>query len=301
MILEGKEERDFRWASALYTESGPAPRDASGTSTQTQNADPGWAQKIRPWPGGAGHFLPTVLSGDRQAGPRPGPPRRVVRRSSPRLRNQPPPSVRGPPAPEPAARHDRRARAPQPSHSPPGAVARPGSDRKSCHFFGTAVPGAEPGFKDPGVFRTCSRSSLARGAAEDRAAEGCVRGKPLALSEGRWTSPGARGTLPSGAWPCLGQAASSRRWRGVLAAERAQVVAETMVAIQSTAEHPPPESPKGPPARLLCRPNTSVSSDCGLLPHLAGTAGAGKEMPGLGPNGDAGSGAIRPARLAVLV
>lgn len=101
LILEGKEERDFRWASALYTESGPAPRDASGTSTQTQNADPGWAQKIRPWPGGAGHFLPTVLSGDRQAGPRPGPPRRVVRRSSPRLRNQPPPSVRGPPLQNP--------------------------------------------------------------------------------------------------------------------------------------------------------------------------------------------------------
>lgn len=68
----------------------------SETSTQTQNVDPGWAQKIRPWPGGAGHFLPTVLSGDRPAGPRPGPPRRVFRRSSPRLRNQPPPSVRGP-------------------------------------------------------------------------------------------------------------------------------------------------------------------------------------------------------------
>lgn len=52
---------------------------------QVQNADPWWAQKIRPWPGGAGHFLPTVLSGDRPAGPRPGPPRRVFRRSSLRL------------------------------------------------------------------------------------------------------------------------------------------------------------------------------------------------------------------------
>lgn len=25
LILEGKEEKDFGWASALYTESGPAP------------------------------------------------------------------------------------------------------------------------------------------------------------------------------------------------------------------------------------------------------------------------------------
>lgn len=66
-----------------------------------------------------------------------------------------------------------------------------------------------------------------------------------ARSEGRLTSPGARGTLPRDAWLCLGQAAWSRRWRGGLAVEKAQVVPKTMVAIQSTAEPPPPESPKG--------------------------------------------------------
>lgn len=73
----------------------------AGASSQVQNGDPWWAQKIRPWPGGVGHFLPTVLSGDRPAGPRPGPPRRVFGRSSLRLRKQPPPLVRGPPLQNP--------------------------------------------------------------------------------------------------------------------------------------------------------------------------------------------------------
>lgn len=53
---------------------------------------------------------------------------------------------------------------------------------------------------------------------------------------------------------------------------RAQVVAETMVAIQSTAEPPPPKSPKGP--ELQSDFSVAVSSDHGLLLHFAGTAGA---------------------------
>lgn len=81
------------------------------------------------------------------------------------------------------------------------------------------------------------------------------------------------------------------------------MVAETMVAIQSTAEPPPPESPKGPGLQpdfsvVPIRPFPLTVDFCLISQEQLGP---GKEMPGLGPNGDAGSGAIRPVRLAVLV
>lgn len=106
-------------------------------------------------------------------------------------------------------------------------------------------------------FGTCSTLSLARGAAEDRAV-GRVHSGHAAGSERRLISPGAKGTLSRDARPCLRQAASGRSWRRVLAAGRAQVVAETMVAIQSTAEPPPPDSPKGPGLQ----PDFSVAPLC---------------------------------------
>lgn len=90
---------------------------------------------------------PQLLSGDRPAGPRPGPPRRVFGEIQSEALKATPAVGAWTPAPELAARHDRRARVPQRGRSPPGAVACPGSDRKSCHFSGTAFPGAEPGFR----------------------------------------------------------------------------------------------------------------------------------------------------------
>lgn len=92
-------------------------------------------------------------------------------------------------------------------------------------------------------FGTCSSASVAGGAAEDRVVG---RVHTAAGSEGRWTSPGAKATQSRDAQPCLRETASGRSWRRVLATGRAQVVVETMVAIQSTAEPPPPEPPKGP-------------------------------------------------------
>lgn len=76
-----------------------------------------------------------------------------------------------------------------------------------------------------------------------------------------------------------------------------------MVAIQSTAEPPPPESPKGPGLQpdFSVAPVRPFPLTVGFCLTSQGQLGPGKEMPRLGPNRDTGPGAIQPARPAVLL
>lgn len=155
MILEGRVKRDFDGRLPFHRESRltlvPHPCMFLGFPSwglQSSSEVPGWAQKTRPLPGGAGHLLPAVLSGDSPAGPWPAPPRiqevrPVARRAVPRCLCVPGPCIL---VPEPAAHHGHHSRAPQPGRSP-GAGTRPGSDRKSRRLSGTKVLGAEPGFR----------------------------------------------------------------------------------------------------------------------------------------------------------
>lgn len=126
-----------------------------------------------------------------------------------------------------------------------------------------------------------------------------------ARSEGKLTSTGARGTLPRDAWPCLGQGAGS--------------VEQEMARGPGSRESPGGGGDNGDysvdkqslrPQSLLRgsgSSQTSLSPPARPFPLPLGfyltsqeQLGPGKEMPRVGPNGDAGPGAIRPSRPAGL-
>lgn len=235
-----------------------APRNAEGGRWRREGAGRSWAQ-------GAGRPPPALLPPRSQVtdpvAPAPSRPAAYSGRpacpseSSQRRRSR---SLYGPVrawtwAPvlrDPAARHGRRGRPPQPLAAPPGARARPGADGKSrgCPCAGAGLRGVGSGVRDPGRLvkgSACLPARLAGtpypGWAQPRGARplrGCARrARPGAAKGGR------RAGEPEG--PCRRRSAQpgtrsvARSWRPVLAAPRAQVAGETMVPIHGAPEPPP--------------------------------------------------------------